>query len=68
MVEWSKGKFIRLVANKDYWGGAPKVDELIFQNYKNADTMTADLKQGAIDAAVERAAGAVPAAARAPPE
>ena len=52
-VEWSKGKYIRMVANKDYWGGAPKVDELFFENYKSADTMTADLKQGAIDAAIE---------------
>ena len=52
-VEWSQGKYIRMVANKDYWGGAPKVDELFFENYKSADTMTADLKQGAIDAAVE---------------
>lgn len=53
VVEWNKGKYIRLVANKDYWGGAPKVDELLFENYKSADTMTADLKQGAIDAAIE---------------
>jgi peptide/nickel transport system substrate-binding protein len=53
VVEWSKGKYIRLEANEDYWGGAPKVDELIFENYKSADTMTADLKQGTIDAAVE---------------
>ena len=53
VVEWSKGKYIRLEANKDYWGGAPKIDELLFENYKSADTMTADLKQGAIDAAVE---------------
>ena len=52
-VEWSQGKYIRMVANKDYWGGKPKVDELFFENYKSADTMTADLKQGAIDAAVE---------------
>jgi peptide/nickel transport system substrate-binding protein len=52
-VEWSKGKYIRLEANKDYWGGAPKIDELFFENYKSADTMTADLKQGTIDAAVE---------------
>ncbi len=51
VVEWQKGKFLRLVANKDYWGGAPKIDELIFENYRNADTMAADLKQGAIDAA-----------------
>ncbi len=53
VVEWNKGKYIRLVANKDYWGGAPKIDELLFENYKSADTMTADLKQGAIDAAIE---------------
>jgi peptide/nickel transport system substrate-binding protein len=52
-VEWSKGKYIRMVANPNYWGGKPKVDELIFENYTNADTMTADLKQGGIDAAVE---------------
>ena len=30
VVEWQKGKFIRAVANKDYWGGKPKVDEIIF--------------------------------------
>lgn len=53
VVEWSKGKYIRLEANKNYWNGAPKIDELIFENYKSADTMTADLKQGAIDAAIE---------------
>ena len=51
VVEWQKGKFIRLQANKDYWGGAPKIDELLFENYKSADTMVADLKAGAIDAA-----------------
>jgi peptide/nickel transport system substrate-binding protein len=52
-VEWSQGKYIHMVANKDYWGGKPKVDDLYFENYKSADTMTADLKQGTIDAAVE---------------
>jgi len=61
VVEWSKGKYIRLEANEDYWGGAPKVDELIFENYKSADTMTADLKQGAIDAAIELPQAQVPA-------
>ncbi len=30
-----------LVANKHYWGGAPKVDEVIFQVYQNAETMVA---------------------------
>jgi peptide/nickel transport system substrate-binding protein len=53
VVERQKGKFIKLKANKSYWGGAPKVDELIFEYYTNADTMSADLKSGVIDAAVE---------------
>jgi peptide/nickel transport system substrate-binding protein len=49
-VEWKRGSFVRMVANKSYWKGAPKVDEIIFQTYQNADTMTQDLKSGAIAA------------------
>ena len=52
VVEWQKGKFIRCVANKGYWGGTPKVDEVIFQVYKNQDTLAQDLKLGAIDLAI----------------
>ena len=37
-----------MVANKDYWRGAPKVDEIIYQTYQNQDTMAQDLKTGAI--------------------
>jgi len=66
VVEWQKGKFLRLVANKDYWGGAPKVDELIFENYRNADTMSADLKSGGIDAAIELPLAQVPSLQSAP--
>ncbi len=47
-VEWKKGAYVRMVANKDYWRGAPKVDEVIFQTYQNQDTMAQDLKTGAI--------------------
>jgi peptide/nickel transport system substrate-binding protein len=52
IVEWQKGKFVRLKANPDYWGGRPKVDELIFQLYTNPDTMSQDLKLGTIDGAI----------------
>jgi peptide/nickel transport system substrate-binding protein len=52
VVEWEKGKFIRCVANKDYWGGTPKVDEVIFQVYKNQDTLAQDLRLGTIDLAI----------------
>ncbi|HMK92451.1 MAG TPA: ABC transporter substrate-binding protein [Thermoleophilia bacterium] len=55
VVELNKGKgsFVHLVANPHYWGGAPKVHDLYIMTYTNADTMTADLKIGTIDAAVD---------------
>ena len=57
-VEWKKGEYVRLVANKDYWRGAPKVDEVIFQTYQNQDTMAQDLKTGAIQSGLEHPVGA----------
>jgi peptide/nickel transport system substrate-binding protein len=51
IVEWKKGSYLRLEANKNYWGVKPTVDEVIFETYQNADTMTQDMKSGAIDAA-----------------
>ena len=53
IVEWQKGKCVRLEANPDYWGGAPKVDEVIFQLYTNPDTMAQDLRLGTIDGALD---------------
>ncbi len=50
VVEVKKGDFVRLEANKDYWRGAPAIDEVIFQLYTNPDTMVQDLKAGTIDA------------------
>ena len=51
-VERKQDGYVRMVANKDYWRGAPKVDEVIFQNYQNTDTMAQDLKNGSLQAAV----------------
>ena len=53
LVEWQKGKFVRLAANPTYWAGKPKVDEVIFELYTNPDTMAQDLKLGTIDGAVD---------------
>jgi peptide/nickel transport system substrate-binding protein len=52
-IEVKKGSYIRFAANKDYWKGAPKVDEAILEIYTNQDTMAMDLKSGAIDVAVD---------------
>jgi len=53
VIESKKGSYTRLAANKDYWRGTPTLDEVIIEKYDNQDTMTMDLKSGAIDAAVE---------------
>ncbi len=53
VIEVKKGSFIRFAANKAYWKGAPKVDEVILEIYQNQDTMAMDLKSGAIDVAVD---------------
>ena len=50
VVDFKKGDFVRMAANRQYWRGAPKIDEVIFQYYTNADSMVQDLKSGAIDA------------------
>jgi peptide/nickel transport system substrate-binding protein len=57
VVEWKPGVFVRMKANKDYWGGAPKTDELIFTIYTNNDTLASDLSSGLI-----QFAGVTPAA------
>jgi peptide/nickel transport system substrate-binding protein len=52
VVDFKPSGYIRLVANKHYWGGAPKIDELIFEIYENPQSMVLDLRSGAIDGAV----------------
>jgi len=42
-----------LDANKDYFDGAPKIDQIIFQTFDNADAMVQALKVGDIDMANE---------------
>jgi peptide/nickel transport system substrate-binding protein len=51
-VEWKKGEYVKLEANKDYFLGAPKIEQLIFPLYANNDTMVQSLKIGEIDGAI----------------
>lgn len=53
VVEWKRNEYVRLVANKDFQLGSigpAKIDELLFVQYQNADTMVEDLKAGNLDA------------------
>jgi peptide/nickel transport system substrate-binding protein len=49
---YKPGREAVLQANKGYWGGAPKVDELVLSTYTTATGMAADLRSGILAAAV----------------
>jgi peptide/nickel transport system substrate-binding protein len=51
LIERKPGQFIRLKANKGYWGGGPKIDELVFRVFANADALGQALKSGEVDIA-----------------
>jgi len=51
VTQVQKGKYVIMEANKNYWRGAPKIDEIIFNTYQNSDSMAEDLKAGALDVA-----------------
>jgi peptide/nickel transport system substrate-binding protein len=49
LVSWQKGQSIVLKANKSYWGGAPKIDCLVYKLYDNEEAEILALKSGEID-------------------
>ena len=49
VVERRTGKFIRMVANDNYFKGRPNVDELVFRIYNNPDALGQALVKGEID-------------------
>jgi peptide/nickel transport system substrate-binding protein len=59
MAEYRQGEYTRLSANRDYWNGAPNVDEVIFQTISNADARITALTNGEVDAITEFPATAV---------
>ena len=48
VTEVKTGSYVSLIRNPYYWE-QPAIDEVLFQVYQNADTMTQELKSGAID-------------------
>lgn len=50
-VEWKKNNYVRLVANPNWWGPKPAIEEIFFTYYTNGDTMLQDIKAGTIDGA-----------------
>jgi peptide/nickel transport system substrate-binding protein len=51
LTDWKTGQFWTMDANKDYWGGAPHIDRIIFKVFDNPEAMKLALINGEIDAA-----------------
>ncbi|MBL7213498.1 MAG: ABC transporter substrate-binding protein [Desulfobacteraceae bacterium] len=48
-VEWVKGSYLRMVANKDYWEGAPSIDNVELRAITEPSTRFAALVSGQSD-------------------
>jgi peptide/nickel transport system substrate-binding protein len=48
-VEWVKGDHITMTANLNYWGGAPKIETLIFRPIPESATRVAAIQTGEVD-------------------
>jgi peptide/nickel transport system substrate-binding protein len=49
LTERKTGQFVRFTANKDYWAGAPKVDEVVFRVFNNPDALIQAMRNGEVD-------------------
>jgi peptide/nickel transport system substrate-binding protein len=47
--EFKEGQFVKMKANKRYWRGKPKIDELHFVYYRNPDAAVTALESGQVD-------------------
>ncbi|MGW0333827.1 ABC transporter substrate-binding protein [Streptomyces sp. NPDC003011] len=48
LTGYKPDSYVRLKANKDFWRGAPKFDELVFRYYKDQDAAVAALRKGEV--------------------
>jgi peptide/nickel transport system substrate-binding protein len=48
-VEWVRDDHFTMVANKDYWGGAPRISRVIFRPIPEDSTRVAELLTDAVD-------------------
>jgi len=55
-VSWVEGQQVTLRANPNYWGGAPKVEQVVFRAISEPTARLAELQAGSIDIAVLLAA------------
>lgn len=51
--EWKTGEYIKLVANEDYWGGAPSIKNITFKIFNDKSAISLALENGEIDLAID---------------
>ncbi|HSO13365.1 MAG TPA: ABC transporter substrate-binding protein [Anaerolineales bacterium] len=59
MVEYKPNEFVHLAKNADYFGEAPKIDEVIFQTFESQDALVQAIKTGQVDMITEMPGTAV---------
>lgn len=52
-VSWAAGDRIDLVANKDYWGTAPQIENVVWRNIPEAASRTIEVETGGIDISID---------------
>ncbi len=52
LKEWKKGQYFSLVANRDYFGGAPKMGAVVFSIFANRETLAQAIVNGEVDVAL----------------
>jgi len=50
LTEWQQGRYWKMEANKQYWGGAPQIDEVVFRVYDTPEGLKLALLGGEVDA------------------
>ncbi|MCX4844811.1 ABC transporter substrate-binding protein [Streptomyces sp. NBC_00893] len=48
VTDYKVDQYVKLKANKDFWRGRPKFDELVFKTYKDQDSAVAALRKGEV--------------------
>ncbi len=49
VADYQEGEYLILEANENYWGGAPKIDRIIYQIYATQDGTVQALRAGEVD-------------------
>ncbi|MEV5204139.1 ABC transporter substrate-binding protein [Streptomyces sp. NPDC053720] len=48
VTDYKVDQYVKLKANKNFWRGSPKFDELVFKTYKDQDAAVAALRKGEV--------------------